>query len=97
MTGRIFGILGETNAEAERAEDRRMKFRAVFQGSNIRTKTGTAAVNLYEEVSNSQASFVAIRCTMAVAILKRLSITVRDALQAYLQARINVDGRIETW
>ncbi|CAK0819868.1 unnamed protein product [Prorocentrum cordatum] len=97
MTGRIFGILGETNAEVERAEDRRMKFRAVFQGSNIRTETGTAAVNLYEEVSNSPASFVAIRCTMAAAILKRLSITVRDALQAYLQARINVDGRIETW
>eukprot|EP00974_Lingulodinium_polyedra_P040097 3848673-Lingulodinium_polyedra.AAC.1 len=43
MTGRVFGLLGETNSEAEREEDRRMKFRAVFQGSNVRTKTGTAA------------------------------------------------------
>ena len=74
-----------------------MKFRAVFQGSNVRTKTGTAAVNLYEEVSNNPASFVAIRCALALAILTKLSASVCDALQAYLQAPIHDGRRIETW
>lgn len=32
ITGCVFGILGEVNSEAESQEDKRTKFRAVFQG-----------------------------------------------------------------
>ena len=54
-------------------------------------------MNLYEEISNSPASFVAIRCALAVAILMQLSVSVCGALQAFLQAPINTNGRIQTW
>ena len=69
----------------------------MFQGSNIRTKTGISAIELFEEVSNAPASFTGIRCGLAAAVLKKLRVSIRDALQAYLQARINQPGRIETW
>ena len=96
MAGRVFGILGNKNDHL--AEDEQsMKYRAVFQGNNIKTKTGILAIDLSEECSNAPASFVAIRCALAVAALKGYDVTVRDALQVYLQAKINGPGRVETW
>ena len=96
MCGRVFGILGNKNDECD-LDQQAMKYRAVFQGSNIRTKTGISAIDLFEEVSSAPASFTAIRCALAAAVLRKLTVTVRDALQAYLQARINTPDRIETW
>ena len=96
MYGRVFGILGNKHDELE-AEHHKKKYRSVFQGSNIRTKTGTSAIELFEEISSSPASFVAIRCALACAVLMKMVATVRDALCAYLQADIHVPGRIETW
>ena len=96
MHGRIFGILGNKNDECD-ASLQEMKYRSVFQGSNIRTKTGVSAIDLFEEVSSAPASFTAIRCALAAAVLRGLVVSVRDALQAYLQARINTPDRIETW
>ncbi len=73
------------------------KSRAVFQGNNVRTKTGVSAVELYEEVSNAPASFTMSRCALAVAAVRRMEVSVRDAEQAYLQAFIDGEGRIPTW
>ena len=56
-----------------------------------------SAVDLFEEVSNAPASFTSIRCALATSILKKFDVEVRDALQAYLQARIDSAGRTETW
>ena len=96
MCGRVFGILGNKHDECP-VEEQELKFRAVFQGNNIRTKTGISAIDLFEEVSSAPASFTAIRCALAASVLKKLVVSVRDALQAYLQARINTPERIPTW
>lgn len=96
MIGRAFGILG--NKHDDLPEDQQeMKFRSAFQGNNIRTKNGVSATELFEEMANAPASFTAIRCALAVVALKGFSVTIRDALQAYLQARISDNGRVETW
>lgn len=46
-------------------------------------------MDLFEEVSNALASFTAIRAALGVASLRKLDVSARDALQAYLQARID--------
>ena len=76
MSGRVFGILGNKNDELPESEQS-LKYRAVFQGSNIRTKTGISAIELFEEVSNAPASFTAVRCALAAAVLRKLSVSVR--------------------
>ena len=97
MCGRVFGILGNKHDECDE-DEHEMKFRAVFQGSNIRTKTGVSAIDLLEGVSSAPASFTAIRCGLAAAVLRKLIVSsIRDALQACLQARINTPDRIPTW
>ena len=73
-----------------------MKYRALFQRNNIKTKIGIFAVDLFEECSNALTSFTAIRSALAATALRGLDVTIRDALQAYLQA-INGPGRVETW
>ena len=50
-----------------------------FQGSNIRTKTGTSAADLLEEASHAPASFAAARAALGVAALKQFMATLRDA------------------
>ena len=97
LIGRVFGILGVRNAEMVETEAPVYKYRVVFQGNNVHTKSGVSAVDLYQEVSNAPASFTAIRSAVAVAILTRKKVTVRDALQAFLQAHINTPGRVPTW
>ena len=96
MYGRLFGILGNKHDELEE-EHREKKYRSVLQGSNIRTKSGTSAIDLFGEIRSSPAWFVAIRCALAAAVLKKFIATVRDALCAYLQADMFKPGRIETW
>ena len=78
MLGRAFAILG---IKGEELGDvlKAWKARIIFQGSNVRTKTGTSAADLFEQVSNAPASFTAARAALAVAALKGFSATLRDA------------------
>ena len=96
MVGRVFCILGKRNAEMTE-EHQSWKARAVFQGNDIRTKSGVDAAQLFQEVANAPASFVASRCTLATAALRRLRVTFRDALQAFLQSRIDGKDRVQTY
>ena len=66
VLGRVFQILGIKVEELGKSEQQ-WKVRIVFQGTNVRTKTGTTAADLYEEISNAPASFAAARCGLAVA------------------------------
>ena len=96
MFGRVFVILGIRNAEGPES-DQSWKGRAVFQGNDIRTKSGVDAAQLFQEIASSPASFVASRAALATAALRRMDTTFRDALQAYLQARIDGEGRAPTF
>ena len=96
MAGRGFGILGLKNAELTPAE-MIWKYRAVFQGSDIRTKPESSAVELFQDISNALASSTAVRTLLAIAVLLGFEVTVRDALQAYLQARMDGNDRTQTW
>ena len=72
MVGRVFCILGRKNSEfegTEREDEATLKCRGVFQGSNVRTKTGRAAHDIYEEVTNAPAALAAARCMVADSIL----------------------------
>ena len=66
MIGRVFGIMGVKGDEMRvPGAALEMKFRVAFQGNNVRTKGGTSAFELYEEISNSHASFTASRLVLA--------------------------------
>lgn len=96
MHGRVFDIHSVKNAECEK-EVQECKYRSVFQGSDIRTKTGTSAIELFEQVSNSPASFTALRGILSAAVLIGFQVSTRDAHQAYLHAKQHTATRIETW
>jgi hypothetical protein len=96
MLGRAFAILGIKGEELGVA-DQKWKARIVFQGSNIRTKSGTTAADLFEEVSNAPASFAAARAALGVAALRGYEATLRDAGAAYLQALMDIEGRTPTF
>jgi hypothetical protein len=96
MVGRVFGILGIKNSELD-LKDQEFKCRAVYDGGNVHTRSGVDARELYEEIANAPASFTAARCAIAAAVLTKKSVSVRDALQAFLQARIDSPGRVQTW
>ena len=56
MLGRVFQIIGIKGDElADGDPERTRKARIVFQGSNVHTETGTAALELYEEISTASA------------------------------------------
>ena len=77
MLGRVFSILGIKNEEL--GEDQKVwKARCVFQGSNVRTKTGTSASDLFEETSNAPATFAATRAAIAVAAMRGFNAFLRD-------------------
>ena len=98
MLGRVFQILGVRGAELDDGDPEKVwKARIVFQGSNVRTKTGTAATELYEEISNAPASFAAARTGLAVGAMKGFASTFRDAESAYLQALIDTPARTPTF
>ena len=96
MLGRAFTILG---VKGEELDDtlKKWKARIVFQGSNIRTKTGTSAADLFEEVSNAPASFAASRAALGVGVLKGFRASLRDAEAAYLQALLDTPNRTPTF
>ena len=96
LVGRVFGILGAKNAEMTE-EPPEYKFRSVFQGNNVHTKSGVSACDLYTEIANAPASFTAARCALAAAALTGKVASFRDALQAFLQARIDTADRVQTW
>ena len=58
MLGRAFAILGIKGEELA-GNLKQWKARIVFRGSDVRTKTGTSAHELFEDVSNAPASFAA--------------------------------------
>ena len=89
----ILGIRGEEPVDGLKS----WKARIVFQGSNVRTKTGTSAADIFEEVSSAPASFAAARAALAVAALKGFSATLRDAETAYLHALIDTPTRTPTF
>ena len=93
MLGRVFSILGVKNEELGEAM-KIWKARCVFQGSNVRTKTGTSAADLFEESSNAPASFAAARSALGVAALKGFNASLRDAdllASVYRYAHENFD------
>ena len=73
------------------------KGRIVFQGSNIRIKSGVQAQELFEDVSNAPASFAAARAGLAVGALHGFRASLRDAESAYLQALMDTPTRISTY
>ena len=91
--GRVFYILGVKNEELGEAT-KAWKARCVFQCSNLRTKAGTSAADLFEETSNAPASFAAARAALGVAALKGFNASLRDAETAYLQAIIDTELRL---
>lgn len=83
MLGRAFQMLGVKGDELD-AEHQFWKGRIAFQGSNVRTKTGTSAADLYEEISNAPASFAASRLGMGIGALRGFQGSLRDAESACL-------------
>jgi hypothetical protein len=77
--------------------DVKYKARGVFAGNNVQTKTGTAAHELYTEVSNCPATMASARAVMAAAAVKGWDVTLRDAEAAYLQSSILGKGRPTCW
>jgi hypothetical protein len=86
MFGRVFMILGKKNAEMDERDEQTWKARAVFQGGNIRTKSGADPADSFREVANAPASIVAARAALATAVLRQLRVSFRDAKQAFLQS-----------
>ena len=77
MFGTVFFILGIKNEEL--GDDQKVwKARCVFQGSNVRTKTGTSVADLFGETSNAPASFAATRAALGVAAMKGFNASLRD-------------------
>ena len=98
MVGRLFAIMGEKGAELGRTVDEMVhKARIVFAGNNIDTASGVPAWELFQEVSQTPAAMVTVRAALAIAALKGMEPKVRDAQQAYIQARIDGPGRPECW
>ena len=86
---RVFMILAIKHAELQE-QDWKYRARVVLQGNNVRTKTGRAPYEVFEEISNAPASITAARAALAVARLKGMTAKYRDAFQAYLQTRIDL-------
>ena len=95
MFGRVIPILGnKTEMDDDSQHD--WKACAVFQGNNIRTKTGTDLAELFREVANAPASIVATRVALATVVLRKLRVSFRDAKQAFLQSTRG-NGFTPTW
>lgn len=54
-------------------------------------------MEVFQEMSNAPASVTAVGLLLAIAVLLGFVVTVRDALQAYLQARMDGEGRTQIW
>ncbi|CAK0852325.1 unnamed protein product [Prorocentrum cordatum] len=96
MLGRVFAILGIKGEELGK-DAQQWKARVVFQGSNIRSKSGMSSADLFEEVANAPASFAAARAALAAAALAGREVSLRGAEAAYFQALIDTPFRIPTY
>ena len=95
MFGSVFFILGFKNEEL--GDDQKVwKARRVFQGSNVRTKTGTSAADVFEESSNASASFAPTRAALGVAAMRGFNASLRHAETAYLHAVVDSFARTLT-
>ena len=73
-----FPIFGINNDELD--DDQKVwKARCVFQGSNVRTKPGTCAADLFEETSNGPAFLAAARAALGVAAMRGFNAPFGDA------------------
>ena len=98
MVGRVFAIMGEKHAEQKKPEaERKYKARVVFAGNNVQTASGTAAHELYQEISSTPAAMATVRGALGIAALRGYKAKMRDAVQAFIQARIDGPGRPKTW
>ena len=108
VCGRLFGILGQKHSEMAGAKpqdksstsstpDAPYKGRIVMAGNNLQTGDGREAYTLFTEVSGPPATMTAARLGIATAALLGHSVTVRDAESAYIQARIDGEGRCPTF
>ena len=96
MFGRFFSILGIKDEEL--GDDQTVwKARCVLQGSNVRTKTGISASDLFEGTSNAPARVAATRVAIAVAAMRGFNASLRDAETAYFQAVIDTPTRTPTF
>ena len=69
----------------------------IFSGNDVRTKTGTPAHELYNEVSAAPAAMSSARAALAMAAVRSWEASVRDAESAFLHASINKPGRPTCW
>ena len=90
LVGRLFVTLGVKFAELARSE-RKFRARAVYQGSNIWSRSGRSVYEIFDEVSDSPSSLTAARTAMAVGMMRGMIASYRDASNAYLQALIDVE------
>ena len=98
LVGRLFAIMGEKNAEdGVLPHLRKYKARIVFAGNNIQTASGTQAHELFQELSQTPAAMGSVRAALGIAALQGHIPKVRDATQAYIQARIDGPDRPRTW
>ena len=98
MVGRVFAIMGEKHAEQQKPEaERKYKARVIFVGKNVQTASGTAAHELYQEISSTPAAMATVRGALGIAALRGYKAKMRDAVQAFIQARIDGPGRPKTW
>ena len=96
MFGRVLFILGIKNEEL--GDDQKIwKASCVFQGSHVRTKSGTSAAELFKETRNAPASFAATPAALGVAAMRGFNASLRDAETTYLHAVIDSPARIPTF
>ena len=83
--GRIFGIMFEKNHELDKDDDnRKFKYRVVFQGSNVCDQEYETAI--FQDLGSSPASMEASKNIDCYDCFPGHSIEQADAEQAYVQA-----------
>ena len=98
IVGRLLAIMGEKNAEnGVLPHLRKHKARIVFAGNNIQIASGMQVHELFQELSQTPAAMGSVRAALGIAALQRHIPKVRDATQAYIQARIDGPDRPHTW
>ena len=98
LVGTLFAIMGEKNAEDGLLPHlRKYKARVVFVGSNIQIASGTQAHELFQELSQTPAAMGSVRAALGIAALQGHIPQVRNATQAYIQARFDGPDRPRTW
>ena len=98
LVGKLFAIMGEKNVEdGVLPHLRKYKARIVFAGNIIQIASGTQAHELFRELSQTPAAMGSVRAAFGIAALQGHIPKVRDATQAYIQARIDGPDRPCTW